>query len=147
MLLNTCPAVISTVRGVPSGLGSLIRNPVPTMRLPSACGWSISTVALIMAVVRSMAKPGPRRSNNAAVLDRTNGAESGPLSAPGQEAALRESTGRMHAKPDQPTAPVAPRRPKRIEQLGRTRVDDYAWMKDENWRKVLHDPSALDPDI
>src|SRR5476649_2865343 len=43
--------------------------------------------------------------------------------------------------------PIAPKRPKRTEQLGRVRTDDYAWMKDENWREVLHDPAALRPDI
>ena len=37
--------------------------------------------------------------------------------------------------------------PKRIEQLGRVRTDDYAWMKDENWQQVLHDPTALRADI
>ena len=26
-------------------------------------------------------------------------------------------------------------------------VDDYAWLKDENWQEVLRDPSVLDPDI
>jgi len=46
-----------------------------------------------------------------------------------------------------PTPPVAPRHPKRILQLGRVRSDDYAWMKDENWREVLHDPKALRQDI
>ena len=45
------------------------------------------------------------------------------------------------------TPPVAPRHPQRIQQLGRTRTDDYAWMKDENWRQVLHDPKALRADI
>ena len=42
------------------------------------------------------------------------------------------------------TKPVPPRPrkdPKRIEQLGRVRVDDYAWMKDDNWQQVLRDPS------
>jgi oligopeptidase B len=53
----------------------------------------------------------------------------------------------MQARPSPPSAPVAPRRPQRIAQLGRTRVDDYAWMKDANWRQVLHDPAALDADI
>jgi oligopeptidase B len=53
----------------------------------------------------------------------------------------------MDAKADPPTPPIAAKRPRRIEQLGRVRVDDYAWMKDENWRKVLHDPAALDADI
>jgi oligopeptidase B len=46
-----------------------------------------------------------------------------------------------------PTPPVARREPKTIEQLGRTRTDDYAWMKDDNWREVLRDPSVLRPDI
>ncbi len=48
---------------------------------------------------------------------------------------------------DLPAPPLARREPKRIEQLGRVRVDDYAWMKDENWRKVLRDPSVVRPDI
>ena len=43
--------------------------------------------------------------------------------------------------------PVAPRRPKRTEQLGRVRVDDYAWMKDDNWQKVMRDPKLLRADI
>lgn len=45
------------------------------------------------------------------------------------------------------TPPTARRDPKTIVQLGRTRVDDYAWMKDDNWREVLRDPSALRADI
>ena len=49
---------------------------------------------------------------------------------------------------DTPPAPPAARKePRRIEQLGRARVDDYAWMKDENWQRVLRDPSALRADI
>ncbi len=50
----------------------------------------------------------------------------------------------MQSRPD---PPVARKEPRRIEQLGRTRVDDYAWMKDDNWREVLRDPAALRPDI
>ena len=45
------------------------------------------------------------------------------------------------------TPPVARRDPKTIRQLNRTRVDDYAWMKDENWREVLRDPKVLRADI
>ena len=48
---------------------------------------------------------------------------------------------------NQPQPPVAPRRPHRIEQLGRVRVDDYAWMKDEEWQQVLRDPKRLRADI
>lgn len=46
-----------------------------------------------------------------------------------------------------PKPPSARRDPKVIQQLGRTRTDDYAWMKDENWREVLRDPSVLRADI
>ncbi|NPD67965.1 S9 family peptidase [Lichenicola cladoniae] len=48
---------------------------------------------------------------------------------------------------DQPTPPVARKEPRSIDQLGRVRVDPYAWMKDENWQAVLRDPSALRGDI
>jgi oligopeptidase B len=46
-----------------------------------------------------------------------------------------------------PAAPRAPKIPHRIEQLGRIRTDDYAWMKDENWQQVLRDPKALKADV
>ncbi|MBW8814067.1 MAG: S9 family peptidase [Caulobacterales bacterium] len=46
-----------------------------------------------------------------------------------------------------PKPPVAPKVPHRIEQLGRVRTDDYAWMKDDNWQQVLRDPKALRADV
>lgn len=46
-----------------------------------------------------------------------------------------------------PAPPVAKKEPKRIEQLGRVRTDDYAWMKDDNWQKVLRDPSLIKADV
>ncbi len=46
-----------------------------------------------------------------------------------------------------PVPPVAARQPKRIEQLGRVRTDDYAWMKDDNWQKVLRDPTVIRADV
>lgn len=46
-----------------------------------------------------------------------------------------------------PKPPAARRDPKTIQQLGRTRTDDYAWMKDDNWRDVLRDPKVLRADI
>jgi oligopeptidase B len=45
------------------------------------------------------------------------------------------------------TPPAARRDPKTVRQLGRTRVDDYAWMKDDNWKEVLRDPKILRADI
>jgi len=48
---------------------------------------------------------------------------------------------------DTPPPPVQPKKPQRIEQLGRVRTDDYAWMKDDNWQAVLRDPSLLRADV
>jgi oligopeptidase B len=46
-----------------------------------------------------------------------------------------------------PTPPVAAKIPKHITQLGRERVDDYAWLRDDNWQAVLRDPSAIRADV
>src|SRR5690606_39075200 len=43
--------------------------------------------------------------------------------------------------------PVVEKRPVETTQHGITRVDNYAWLRDENWQEVLRDPSTLDPDI
>ena len=45
------------------------------------------------------------------------------------------------------TPPVAKRVPETITQVGRTRVDPYHWMKDDNWQTVMTDPSVLREDI
>ncbi|MGD9815780.1 MAG: S9 family peptidase [Hyphomonadaceae bacterium] len=45
------------------------------------------------------------------------------------------------------TPPAARREPKTIEQLSRTRTDDYAWIKDDNWQQVMRDPTLLRADI
>ena len=46
-----------------------------------------------------------------------------------------------------PAPPVARRNPVVITQLGRTRTDEFAWMKDADWQKVLRDPLVLKPEI
>jgi oligopeptidase B len=46
-----------------------------------------------------------------------------------------------------PKPPVVKKEPKRIEQLGRVRTDDYAWMKDDNWQAVLRDPGLIKADV
>src|SRR3954469_16163572 len=46
-----------------------------------------------------------------------------------------------------PKPPVARKDPRRIEQLGRVRIDEYAWIKDENWQQVLRDPKVLRADV
>lgn len=46
-----------------------------------------------------------------------------------------------------PVPPVARKVPLRTEQLGRVRIDDYAWMKDDNWQKVLRDPSLIKAEV
>ena len=44
-------------------------------------------------------------------------------------------------------APMAEQRPVEIEQLGFTRIDEYQWIKDENWQQVMREPEVLDPDV
>jgi oligopeptidase B len=46
-----------------------------------------------------------------------------------------------------PVPPAAEQKPLRSNIHGIGRVDDYAWLRDPNWHKVLHDPSALAPAI
>ena len=46
-----------------------------------------------------------------------------------------------------PVPPVAKKIPVTIEQLGRTRIDEYQWMKDDNWQAVLRDPSLIKADV
>ena len=49
---------------------------------------------------------------------------------------------------DTSVPPVPARKqPVRITQHGRTRSDDYAWMKDPDWQRVLRDPASLRGDI
>ena len=46
-----------------------------------------------------------------------------------------------------PSPPEAARIPVTIEQIGRTRTDPYHWMKDDNWQRVMRDPSSLQETI
>ena len=43
--------------------------------------------------------------------------------------------------------PVAEKRPQTDVRHGIARSDDYAWLRADNWREVMNDPSALAPDI
>lgn len=45
------------------------------------------------------------------------------------------------------TPPDIEKRPLEIIQHDITRVDNYAWLRDEGWQEVLRDPSTLDADI
>lgn len=77
-------------------------------------------------------------------------------SAPEDDQAARNGTDTMSADPQATNladatadlaAPSAEARPKRIVQHGIERVDNYAWLKDENWQTVLRDPEVLQADI
>ena len=46
-----------------------------------------------------------------------------------------------------PAPPIPRKDPKRTIQLGRQRADNYAWMKDDNGRAVLRDPSAVKAEV
>ncbi len=43
--------------------------------------------------------------------------------------------------------PIAKKKKTEITQHGQTRVDDYAWLKDENWQKVIQTPNLLSTEI
>ena len=49
--------------------------------------------------------------------------------------------------PTAPRPPVAPRKPVTRTLHGRSRTDDYAWLKDENWQQVMRDPAVLRADV
>ncbi len=44
-------------------------------------------------------------------------------------------------------APLAPRRPKFSVQHGVELVDEYAWLRADNWQEVMRDPAVLDAEI
>ena len=56
---------------------------------------------------------------------------------------MTQPTANKHSGP----APIAPRHPHSFTTHGITVVDDYAWLKDDDWQEVLRDPSLLDADI
>jgi len=43
--------------------------------------------------------------------------------------------------------PIAARRPRRSTRHGVDMVDDYAWLRADNWQDVMRDPAAVDPEI
>ncbi len=45
------------------------------------------------------------------------------------------------------TPPVAARKPVTTTLHGHARSDDYAWLKDPDWQRVMREPDALDPAI
>src|SRR5213596_366049 len=46
-----------------------------------------------------------------------------------------------------PAEPKAEQRPLERVLHGVRLIDEYAWLKAENWREVMRDPSQLDPGI
>ncbi len=53
-----------------------------------------------------------------------------------------------HAKPrGAPTPPRAAKRPHENHAHGVSWIDDYAWIRADNWREVLRDPAALPADV
>ena len=66
------------------------------------------------------------------------------LAAAASPALARSPKGSL---PDMPVPPVAKKIPVTIEQLGRVRVDEYQWMKDDNWQAVLRDPTLIKADV
>ena len=69
------------------------------------------------------------------------------LAATALPAAVHAKSSAGASMPNAPVPPVAKKIPVTIEQLGRTRTDDYQWMKDDNWQQVLRDPSIIKADV
>jgi oligopeptidase B len=46
-----------------------------------------------------------------------------------------------------PKPHLAKQQPKTMTEIGRTRTDEYFWLKDDNWQQVLRDPAVLRADI
>lgn len=44
-------------------------------------------------------------------------------------------------------APAAARHPVTDTRHGKSRTDEFAWLRADNWQEVFHDPSVLDPAI
>ncbi len=55
---------------------------------------------------------------------------------------MNDTTGKAATQP-----PVADKRPQAFTLHGTTLVDDYAWLKADNWQEVLRDPKLLPADI
>ena len=45
------------------------------------------------------------------------------------------------------TPPLAPQMPVECVHHGIKMIDNYAWLRDENWQQVMRDPSILNPEI
>ena len=46
-----------------------------------------------------------------------------------------------------PTPPIAPKLPLNCVHHGIKKVDNYAWLRDDNWQELMHDPSVLNQKI
>ncbi len=46
-----------------------------------------------------------------------------------------------------PAAPRPAKKPVSDTRHGKTRIDDYAWMRAADWQAMFHDPSILEPEI
>ena len=44
-------------------------------------------------------------------------------------------------------APTVEQRPQEITQHGETRIDEFAWLRDDNWQQVMREPEVLEADI
>ncbi len=44
-------------------------------------------------------------------------------------------------------SPIAAKRPTEMTRHGDTRVDDYDWLRDADWQRVMREPEALDGEI
>ena len=103
-------------------------------------------LAVLAAGLAGCAEPPPTgAADGASANQAAAAAPAGTASAEAAPSGTR--AGRPFAAAAEIEPPAAEKRPVEIVQQGRTRTDDYAWLKDDNWQAVLRDPSVLAPDI
>ena len=59
----------------------------------------------------------------------------------------KKTFNRSSKKPAAVVPPAAKKVPHKITYHGDTRVDNYDWLRDPNWKEVLKHPEVLDPEI
>ena len=75
--------------------------------------------------------------------------ERGPAQSPETDTAMDASSApeTLIARARSIQAPTPEQRPQEITQHGETRIDEFSWLRDDNWQAVMRDPSVLEADV
>jgi oligopeptidase B len=82
-----------------------------------------------------------------ALLSACSPAADAPSTPAAEETAMDAPAPDLIARARAIEAPRPEQRPVEITQHGETRIDEYAWLRDDNWQQVMREPDVLDADI